>query len=111
MKGIHRTTGKALSGVDHLRQSITDILTTPIGTRVLRRDYGSRLYELVDAPINRSLFIEIYAATAEALILWEPRFELIRVQVERIDVGELEINVEGRIVHTGEAIILDGLVI
>jgi phage baseplate assembly protein W len=41
MQGMNRNTGRKLSGVDHLRQSIVDILTTPIGSRVMRRDYGS----------------------------------------------------------------------
>ena len=30
MAGMHHTTGRALDGMDHLRQSITDILTTPV---------------------------------------------------------------------------------
>ena len=42
MNGINATTGAALSGMDHLRQSIRDILTTRVGTRVMRRAYGSR---------------------------------------------------------------------
>ena len=89
MQGMNRNTGRKLSGVDHLRQSIVDILTTPIGSRVMRRDYGSRLYQLVDAPINRALFVEVYAATAEALVKWEPRFQLSRVQVESVKPGHL----------------------
>ena len=47
MTGMDRETGKSLSGIEHLRQSIRDILTTPIGSRVMRRDYGSRLFELL----------------------------------------------------------------
>ncbi|NBO96416.1 MAG: phage baseplate protein, partial [Betaproteobacteria bacterium] len=41
MLGINAQTGQPLAGIDHLRQSIRDILTTRIGTRVMRRDYGS----------------------------------------------------------------------
>jgi hypothetical protein len=48
MKERDKETRKALEGIDHLKQSIIDILTTPIGSRVMRRDYGSRLFELVD---------------------------------------------------------------
>jgi Bacteriophage baseplate protein W len=47
MNGIDASTGKNISGLAHLRQSVRDILSTPIGTRVLRRDYGSRLPRLV----------------------------------------------------------------
>src|SRR3546814_12586651 len=43
MIGVDRATGQRLDGNDHLAQSIGDILSTPIGTRVMRRDYGSML--------------------------------------------------------------------
>ncbi|MBU2714485.1 GPW/gp25 family protein, partial [Zooshikella sp. WH53] len=79
MQGINNNTGKSLSGIEHLKQSITDILTTRIGTRVMRRDYGSRLPELIDEPLNGALRLELIAATAEALTRWEPRFKLTKV--------------------------------
>ncbi|MCP4101679.1 MAG: phage baseplate protein, partial [Lentisphaerae bacterium] len=79
MTGIDHTTGRYLSGLNHLKQSITDILTTPIGTRVMRREYGSRLPRLVDAPLNSSTLVDLYSATAEALQRWEPRFKLTEV--------------------------------
>lgn len=66
MLGINAQTGQPLSGIDHLRQSIRDILTTRIGTRVMRRDYGSRLPALVDNPMTPKLAMELYSATAEA---------------------------------------------
>lgn len=31
MSGMNLTTGRAVADLDHLRQSIRDILTTPIG--------------------------------------------------------------------------------
>jgi phage baseplate assembly protein W len=80
MRGTDAKTGKTLSGVAHLRQSIRDILTTPLGSRVMRRDYGSRLFDLVDNPLNDQTLVEIFAATAEALMRWEPRLKVLRVQ-------------------------------
>jgi len=47
MNGIHAVTGRSLAGLGHLNQSIRDILTTPIGSRVMRRQYGSRLFDLM----------------------------------------------------------------
>ncbi len=108
---MNRNTGKNLTGVDHLRQSIIDILTTPIGSRVMRRDYGSRLYELVDAPINRSTLVDIYAAVAHALMLWEPRFELTRVQVESIDIAKVQIYIEGNYLPNNTQIKIEGLIL
>ena len=109
MNGTDSNTGKALSGLRHLRQSIRDILTTPIGTRVMRRDYGSRLYELVDAPLNEATTIEIYAATAEALARWEPRFRATRVNASFAAPGRITIDLEGEYVPTGEPVNFDGI--
>ncbi len=67
MRGMSATSGKELEGLDHLKQSIIDILTTPIGSRIMRREYGSRLLELVDRPINRDFSLEIYAAIADTV--------------------------------------------
>ena len=71
--GMSRTTGKVLTDVDHIAQSIGDILSTPLGTRVMRRDYGSLLAQLIDAPMNAATRILCINAVAIAIIRWEPR--------------------------------------
>lgn len=111
MQGINANTGKILEGLDHLRQSIRDILTTPIGSRVMRRDYGSRLFELVDAPINRNTITDIYAATAEAILEWEKRIDLTRVQITGAEPGRIELTLYGNYLPDGQAITIDGIVI
>ena len=83
MQGLSRVDGCFIAGDAHLVQSIQDILTTPLGTRMMRPDYGSRLFELIDAPMNHSTLTEIYAATAEALLRWEPRFKLLRSKCQQ----------------------------
>ncbi len=35
MKGMDAKTGKALEGIEHLKQSIIDILTTPVNSRII----------------------------------------------------------------------------
>lgn len=79
MIGMDRNTGAAISGNDHLAQSIGDILTTPIGTRTMLRDYGSALFELIDRPLNGATKLLIFAATAMALRKWETRISITRV--------------------------------
>lgn len=111
MIGTDANTGKALGGVAHLRQSVRDILTTPIGSRVMRRDYGSRLFELVDAPLNRSTRMDLFAATAEALALWEPRLQLLRVDAEADSTGRVTIGMLGKYLPDGSAVRIDGIVI
>lgn len=76
---MNATTGKSLEGEAHLVQSIARILTTPIGSRVMRRDFGSLLPELIDHPANNSTAVKLYGATATALMRWEPRFRITSV--------------------------------
>lgn len=109
MRGTDAKTGKPLSGVNHLRQSIRDILTTPLGSRVMRRDYGSRLFDLVDNPLNDATRIEIFAATAEALGIWEPRLQISRVQVTSLTPASISIDLEAIYLPTGEPVFLDGI--
>ncbi len=109
MRGTDAMTGKTLSGVAHLRQSIRDILTTPLGSRVMRREYGSRLFDLVDAPLNDATIIDIFAATAEALLRWEPRLQVQRVRVENLSMSSISIDLEAIYLPTGEPVFLDGI--
>jgi phage baseplate assembly protein W len=111
MRGTNADTGKPLSGLDHLRQSIRDILTTPVGSRVMRRDYGSRLFQLVDAPLNRRTIADLYAATIEALLRWEPRIIPRRVAVEASETGRAVITLEATYSPNGQPITVDGIVI
>jgi phage baseplate assembly protein W len=110
MIGMDKNTGKMLSELDHLKQSIIDILMTPIGTRVMLREYGSQLFELVDSPINDRLKIRIYAATAEALAKWEPRFLCSKVEIAAIENGKIELYLEGEYLPNGQKIRLDGII-
>lgn len=108
MLGMSRTTGDALGGFDHLKQSIEDILTTPIGTRVHRRDYGSRLPRLVDRPINKSLVSDLVAATAEALDRWEPRLKLEQVRIESVtEQGQISLSLVGYYLIDGQRITME----
>ncbi|KAG8290585.1 hypothetical protein J6590_079724 [Homalodisca vitripennis] len=111
MKGMNAKTGKALEEIDHLKQSIIDILTTPVNSRIMRRSYGSRLFELVDKPINRDLTLEIYAATAEALGKFERRFKLEKVKIEGVKEGRVTLNLEGVYLSEGKFINISGIVV
>ena len=94
---MHRATGRRIDSADHLRQSVTDIITTPIGSRVMRREYGSLVPELLDHPDNDATRVRLNAAVAGALMRWEPRIRLTRITMERNpDVpGRCEITLTG----------------
>ncbi len=96
MNGMNALTGKPLSGVDHLRQSIADILLTPLGSRVGLREYGSLLFELIDQAMNPAGRMRIYAAVAQALLRWEPRIRITRVALENgAEPGTFILQLEG----------------
>ena len=107
LTGMRRDTGQPVSGIDHLRQSITDILTTRLGTRVMRREYGSLLPELVDHPFNDITRLRVCAATVMALMRWEARISLSRVQFTGANLqGQTVLDLEGRVVNTNEPLSL-----
>lgn len=89
MSGLSRHNMRLIDEASHLAQSISDILSTPKGSRVLRRDYGSNLPRLIDAPLNGETLVDVYAETAEALELWEPRIQLRRVEISDLTEGHL----------------------
>lgn len=96
MIGMNRIDGTRLEGIDHMRQSIADILTTPVGSRVMRRDYGSLLPALLDQPDNASTRLRLYAAVASALMRWEPRLRLTRVGLlNGTRPGQVVVDIEG----------------
>jgi len=102
-------TGKTISEIAHIKQSISNILSTPLGSRVMRRDYGSRLFERIDQPVNGDLIAEIYSDVVEALFTWEPRFEVEQVTLQSIDKGKIIIDLEGTFVKDGQKIVLENI--
>jgi phage baseplate assembly protein W len=97
MLGLSATTARVLPEEQHLAQSINDILATPLGSRVMRREYGSDLPRLIDAPLNGETLVDLYAATAEAIDRWEPRFDLRRVEVADAVAGKLSLTLTGEV--------------
>lgn len=96
LNGINRLNGRSLAGVEHLRQSIADILTTPVGTRVMRPEYGSHLPRMVDLPVNKGWMSAVQAEVARALGRWEPRLQLSRVTVLSVLDGRVSMTIAGK---------------
>lgn len=75
--GMRRATGLWTGDkLEHIRQSLHDIFTTPIGSRIQRRDYGSHIFDLIDAPMNPANRLRLAAALVDAASRWEPRVVL-----------------------------------
>ena len=80
---MNRHTGAAIALLAHITQSIADIITTPLGSRVMRRDYGCLAFELVDQPDNKLTQARVFASAAAALMRWEPRLQASRITATR----------------------------
>ncbi|WP_410952479.1 GPW/gp25 family protein [Pseudomonas sp. S1(2024)] len=96
MIGLDRRTGQPLTGLDHLKQSIEDILTTPLGSRRMRPEYGSNLRRFVDLPVNEGWKSAVQAEVARALGRWEPRVQLERVKVVSVLDGQIGLELTGQ---------------
>jgi len=65
-----------LSGMDDINNSIQNILQCPVGTRPWQRDYGSRLYEMLQEPVDAITATSIEMGVVQAIQRWEPRIKL-----------------------------------
>lgn len=92
--GMNKSDGSTISDIDHIRQSITDILTTPVGSRVMRRLYGSDIFVLLDSPMNGATKLRLMAATVMAIINWEPRVKITSMNMTVATNGDVVIYVE-----------------
>lgn len=105
LTGMSRDTGLPVSGIEHLRQSLADILSTPIGSRRMRPEYGSNIPRMVDQPVNPGWIAAVQSEAARALTRWEPRIKLKRVSLISLTDGRPVFRIEGD--YIGENQILD----
>jgi hypothetical protein len=85
-----------------IKEAIWIILATSKGERVMRPDFGSGIYDFVFASINTATIGLIETTVRDALTLYEPRIELLNVEVstERAVEGKLLIGVNYRVRNT-----------
>ncbi len=75
-----------------VEDSIKRILETPIGSRVMLPEFGSKLHTLIDRKMDESFKLDFYRFTAEAIEKWEPR-----VKLEKVEIND---RVEGKLYYT-----------
>lgn len=105
--GMDRDSGKALSGLPYFRQRLMDVINTPVGSIVGRREFGSRFFELVDRNIDESFYMDAYIRLAEAIA--EPvngldDFTLDSMRLNQTGGSQLEIVVSGVLTIDGQAL-------
>lgn len=73
---------KLASYEEDIEQAIQIILTTRCGERLMRPEFGNRLYEYLFEGDSYGTRSRIREAAEEALHLWEPRITDVEVDVE-----------------------------
>jgi Bacteriophage baseplate protein W len=84
---------------EKVRQSVWIILGTSKGERVMRPDFGAGLHDFVFESMSATTIGRVQAAVTDALIEWEPRVEVLTVNVEpeQGEIGKLLIDIEYRV--------------
>jgi phage baseplate assembly protein W len=70
------------SGGDGIDSSLRMVLMTAPGERVMRPQFGCRIWELMFEPINANTIGLMSEAVKEAVGRWEPRITLENVRIE-----------------------------
>ena len=94
--GISAVTGRLATDWDHTQQSIDKIIRTAIGSRIMRRQFGSELQDLIDAKLIRKNVLAVYSAVAAAIVKWEPRYRMLSGSIASANAdGNLALTITG----------------
>jgi phage baseplate assembly protein W len=77
-----------ISGSEDINQSIRIILGTRPGERVMRPTFGCRAYELLFEPRAAATISLLQEYVSQALLLWEPRIDVLNVNVTADNVND-----------------------
>lgn len=98
--GMNPDSTGLLTDTDQLWNSVRDVLTTPLGSRVMRRDYGSLIPDLLDEPQNEVTRLQCMSAAVIALTQWEPRVSLNGINISYSKEGAVTAELVGIITET-----------
>ena len=80
MEVDHTGAIRLTDGADDLEQSIRVVLLTAPGERLMRPEFGCRIWDLLFEPVTPNLLGLIAEAVRDALAQWEPRIVVEDVQ-------------------------------
>ena len=90
------------SAEDNIRESVRVILGTAKGERVMRPDFGCGIHTRVFSVINTTTLGIVENEVKEALVLWEPRIEVLGVSASSREAaqGRLLVEIDYRVRST-----------
>ena len=86
-------------GVEDIEQAIALILGTAPGERPMRPEFGCAVHDVVFDAIDAAIVGKVQSAVHEALERWEPRIDVVDIDVEpsEQDAGKLLVNISYRV--------------
>ena len=83
-------------GADDIDSAIRMVLTTAPGERLMRPQFGCRIWEMIFEPINANTMGLMREAVKEAIGRWEPRVTLedVRLQADQAGNGRVFIEID-----------------
>lgn len=102
---IDHTGGVALaSGHESIEGSMTVVISTAPGERVMRPEFGCAVWQQLFDPINQNTLGLMSESVRQALSRWEPRVEIESVLARPAgdDQGRVDIEIDYRVRDTNE---------
>ncbi|MCL1123742.1 GPW/gp25 family protein [Shewanella surugensis] len=93
---------KMVTDVDDIDESLTILLSTTPGERVMQPDYGCRIKAMVFEEINQSILTQIRHAIEQAILFFEPRIILEEIDIDTHQSleGRLSIHLDYTVITT-----------
>lgn len=110
--GMNAETGERIEGIEHFYQCCERTLSTPIGTHILKRDFGLD-FDIVDKNTTNSFRMNVIAKATDALEKWEPRISVSRVFISSVahDAGDVRVGYEATYLPDGRQIKREGVIL
>lgn len=98
MAGIDRHTGKLIDNYSSALQSVEVIFTTRLNSRVMRRQFGGGIPEILGRQISLQLFGMFQVLLVAAIDVWEPRFRVRKLtfngSADEVRLGKVNFTIE-----------------
>jgi len=90
--------------IEDIERSMRIILLTAPGERIMRPNFGCRIWELLFEPITPNLLGQVIEVVREALAMWEPRIQVLDVDPspEGRDNGLINVRIEYEVSTTND---------
>jgi phage baseplate assembly protein W len=87
-------------GDEDIREAILIILNTAKGERPMEPEFGCGIHDYVFEVVNHATMVRMQEEIKTALLLFEPRIEVLGVGSSYVESGELHFSIDYRVIST-----------